>query len=548
MGKRFSLLLSVVVVLSFSSMFPAESSAVDNIQRVREFMVDPPTLHCLGFRWYIFGDDNGDATVRVRYRKAGNTTWKEALPMLRVNREVANWDFNPYACENLLAGSIFNLTPDTGYEVRCSMLDPDGGEADTTVVVRTRAVPSVPHPLRTLHVTTKPESELKNSYTDLHEAVKGLKPGDMVLIHGGVHTIGPEGIRLETSGTKDHPIVFRGAGDGKAILQAEYTTTIFNLRDTNDVFFEDLTIRGGDTPYDEGKKRISQANDTYHLSHAFFAEGASRLTVRRCRIENVRMGFYSYSEHSENWYIADNIITGRNETWYPRGHDNPSHTGVNIYGRGHIVCNNRISKFWDCIAIANYGKPPHDLDLQCVSIDFYNNDLSEAVDDGIEADYGCHNIRVFNNRIINAHTGLSAQPTYGGPIYFIRNELYNITSLSLKLHNWCTGLEIYHNTMISARGAFRSYARWQNATIRNNLFLGVTRYAVETGSPHPGSPGRAERRKSCRSIRLASWRSVAKTCRPPSSDTPRPSFISVPRPAMFVATVTLSALPAAATI
>ena len=150
-----------------------------------------------------------------------------------------------------------------------------------------------------------------------------------------------------------------------------------------------------------------------------------------------------------------------------------------------MICYNRISRFWDCLAIANYGKPPHDLDLQCVAIDFYSNDLFDAVDDGIEADYGCHNIRVFENRIRNAHTGLSAQPSYGGPIYFIRNQLYNITSLSLKLHNWCTGLEIYHNTLICARGAFRSYARWQNGILRNNLFLGASRYAVETGSPHP---------------------------------------------------------------
>lgn len=167
------------------TMLTAESSAVENIQQIREFMIDPPTLRCLGFRWYIYGDDNGDATVNVRYRRTGDTPWEKALPMLRVNREVANWDFHPYACENLFAGSIFNLTPDTEYEVRCSMVDPDGGEADTTVVVRTREVPSVPELLRTLHVTAEPSAGKENTYTTLHEAVKNLKPGDLVLIHGG---------------------------------------------------------------------------------------------------------------------------------------------------------------------------------------------------------------------------------------------------------------------------------------------------------------------------------------------------------------------------
>ena len=53
---------------------------------------------------------------------------------------------------------------------------------------------------------------------------------------------------------------------------------------------------------------------------------------------------------------------------------------------------------------------------------------------------------------------------------------------------------------------------------------------------------------SWRSIRCASCSSVQMTCRPPSSRRPAPSRMSVPRPAMFVATVSLPGWPAAATI
>jgi hypothetical protein len=150
-----------------------------------------------------------------------------------------------------------------------------------------------------------------------------------------------------------------------------------------------------------------------------------------------------------------------------------------------VVCYNRIQRFSDALAIANFGPPVDDRTRHCVAIDFYNNDLSFAQDDGIEADYGCHNVRVYCNRIMNAHTALSAQPFYGGPCYFIRNTMYGITSLPLKLHNYCTGLEIYHNTCLSARQGFQSYARWQNGKLYNNLFLGAKRYAMETGSPTP---------------------------------------------------------------
>ena len=456
-------LAAILLILSGA----AESQAADRLQQAGDFKIDPPTLHCLGFRWYIRGDDDGDMEAKVTYRQVGDEGWRNARPMLRVNREVTNWDFHPYACENLLAGSILYLTPDTEYEVHIEMHDPDGGEADTTVVVRTRSEPIAPEPTRTLHIYPKTYTGERNepAYIQLSEAVADLRPGDLILLHAGEHTIGPEGVTIDSSGTPKAPIVFRGAGDGEAVLDAGGAEMIFDIRNADHLFFEDLSIRNG--------------------RYAFRADGASWLTVRRCHISDIYMGFYSYSEHSTHWYLADNVIIGRNVNWYPRTQDNPAHTGVNIYGRGHVVCHNRIGRFWDCLAIANYGKPPHDLDLQCVAIDFYNNDLFDAVDDGIEADYGCHNIRVFGNRIRNAHTGLSAQPSYGGPIYFVRNELYSITSLSLKLHNWCTGLEIYHNTMICARGAFRSYARWQNALLRNNLFLGASGYAIETGSPHP---------------------------------------------------------------
>ena len=81
-------MLSVIV-------FTGESIALDKIKQFRDFMIDPPTLHCRGFRWYIYGDD--DAVDAVKYRKVGDNTWSNVLPIFRINREVTNWDFHPYA-------------------------------------------------------------------------------------------------------------------------------------------------------------------------------------------------------------------------------------------------------------------------------------------------------------------------------------------------------------------------------------------------------------------------------------------------------------------
>ena len=92
------------------------------------FVVEPPTLICLGFEWEIAGDDNRNAAVEVSYRRSGASEWKQALPLLRIGgerifRESEHLD---YTVADRFAGSILDLDPDTEYEVRLAMKDPDG--------------------------------------------------------------------------------------------------------------------------------------------------------------------------------------------------------------------------------------------------------------------------------------------------------------------------------------------------------------------------------------------------------------------------------------
>src|SRR5580765_6330997 len=96
----------------------------DNATRPGQFVVEPPTLICLGFEWDIAGDDNRNATVDVSYRASGQTAWKEGMPLLRMGGEKV---FRaPYTVPAKFAGSILDLEPDTEYEVRLTMKDPDG--------------------------------------------------------------------------------------------------------------------------------------------------------------------------------------------------------------------------------------------------------------------------------------------------------------------------------------------------------------------------------------------------------------------------------------
>mgnify|MGYP005849961815 CR=1 FL=1 len=438
------------------------ASAADGVSPGR-FIVDPPTLENLGFRWYIEGDDNRNASVAVSYRRPGERDWKQALPMLRVHHEVVNQDYGPYRTGNLFAGSVLFLQPGVKYEVRFVMEDPDGGAATPkTVTATTRAEPALRAGRRQVRV--------RPPFENLRKALDAAKPGDTLVLESGVYS---------TSDTVvlDKPdIALLGASEGAVIEGPGYDVDLFDIRHTDNLWFENLTLRRARMAIQGGAKG---------------GPGASGLVVRRCRIEDVIYGINNTSENSTGWYIADNVLTGTNPTWYPRPdktYMEPSHTGVNVYGRGHVVCYNRISRFSDAVAIANFGVPLEDVEKHPVAIDFYHNDLSFAQDDTLETDYGAHNVRVYRNRCYNAHTGLSVQPLYGGPVYLIRNELYGITALAFKLHNYCAGILAYHNTSATARTGFQSFNRWQNGHFRNNLILGGSGgYAMDTGTITPYS-------------------------------------------------------------
>ena len=120
------------------------TEAPGNAVAAGELLVEPPTLINLGFEWSIEGDDNRNASVDVSYRRQGETAWSPALPLLRLQGEriyVGN-QFD-VVVPNMFAGSILDLEPDTAYEARFVMTDPDGvmGDARRTVTVRTRAEP-----------------------------------------------------------------------------------------------------------------------------------------------------------------------------------------------------------------------------------------------------------------------------------------------------------------------------------------------------------------------------------------------------------------------
>ncbi|NOT62704.1 MAG: hypothetical protein HOP19_21055 [Acidobacteria bacterium] len=463
-----------------------------------EFMVEPATLHNLGFEWKIIGDDNRNAAVAVQYRKVGEAQWREALPLLRIGEEKVGRarNFLEYWTPRMFAGSILDVEENTSYECRFTMTDADGvsGKATQQVTVKTRGVPQEYKGGRTLHVYPPDYEGPKQepSFKGLKEAYYGpgtgdwhvvyerpVQPGDVILVHAGLYKadrfdyVTTYGIPFEGTyiftrkGTAEKPIVIKAAGDGEAIFDGAANARLFDVMAADYHYFEGLTFRNTDTAIIAGIKDYL---------------GSSGLVVRNCRFEDVGIAVTTEYAGSKNFYLADNVMLGRDDrnrliSWTHFGKYKPtsikSWIGIKVYGQGHVICHNYVAYFHDAICVSTYGTPPTDPTQQAAAIDIYNNDIFVMTDDIIESDGGVHNIRVMRNRGFNAaEHGLSAQPAFGGPVYFYRNVIYSIPmGGALKTGNGSpAGVLIYHNTFIAENSNARGYSNWH---YRNNLFLGV---------------------------------------------------------------------------
>jgi hypothetical protein len=488
-----------------------------------EFITERSTLLSLGFEWRIEGDDNRNATVAVSYRKKGEPAWKEGLPLLRIGNERINENSLHYIVPNGFAGSIFDLEPATDYECRFVMSDPDGvdGKKENIVTVRTRFEPKPAAGGKVYHVYPPGYNGQKQepAFTGLMGAYytgsagsdyfnswpARVQPGDTILVHaglykddrhrygGGLGTVSSGTYFLTQSGTPEKPIVIKGAGDGEAIFDADGAYNLFNVLAANYNYFEGLTFRNTDLAFEAGLKNII---------------GSSGLTIKHCRFENVGRAIYTDWSGSKDYYITDNVMIGRfnpnylmgftGRTWQNLPEFNPklvSEYAVKVYGQGHVVAYNYIANFHDGVDIATYGNPdgtPNPIrDRMPVSMDFYGNDITNMEDNCIESDGGAHNIRIFRNRCFNqGHRALSVQPMFGGPVYFIRNIVYNAPEGgAVKFTASSAGIVVYHNTFLSNVKPMLLAA--SNVHYRNNLILGKSEtpeiFAVETNTNYSSS-------------------------------------------------------------
>ncbi|NOT34859.1 MAG: hypothetical protein HOP12_11910 [Candidatus Eisenbacteria bacterium] len=136
-----------------------------------------PTFHAVGARLNYSGDANANATAHLEWRRTGDASWTRGIDMTRISG--ARW-----------AGSVFWLTPDSPYDVRAVIDDPDGA-ATGTGATRTRKDASPTPSGSTWWVATNGNDSNNGSsgspYATIQAAANRAQPGDGVRVRAGIY-------------------------------------------------------------------------------------------------------------------------------------------------------------------------------------------------------------------------------------------------------------------------------------------------------------------------------------------------------------------------
>jgi len=411
-----------------------------------------PTFNNIGVHMTISGDDNLNSALVIFYKEQSQSVYQEAAMTMRAYPGLVI-DGNTTA-RNFHAGSVMYLDPGTTYDIQLVLSDPDGGDVTTDIVVSTQTIPT-PNLANTRYVSPGNgggSGTLADPYLGLQAAADNAVAGDHFIVGPGVYAP----FELLSSGTAGNPISF--------ISEVEHEATI-----------DGANISAGIIILGEFSSSITQVIiDGFRIQNGLRgidAQNAQNITVRNNIIKDVD---YAYVNRRENGlesdqYITNNFMMGRSP-WPANGI--PDERAVDLRGTNNVVSFNTIINFADGVSTDG---PAYETSY---GLDIHNNDIINIVDDHIEVDGTISNTRIYANRCFNARAGISVAPVYGGPVYILRNIIFNIENTAIKMNRGPSGILVAHNTIVADNNATESPTGWQNTYYRNNLIL-ASRYCFE---------------------------------------------------------------------
>lgn len=481
----------------------ADSSTIDAIEA-------SPNIDTAGVSVRISGDDDGDATVVLRYRLAGvGATFVAAHPLSRLSG--GRW-----------VGSVFYLLPATQYELEVTLDDPDNAApTDKRASLTTRADAPPPPKGKTIVVSASqgddghPGTAAEPKKT-IAAALAVADPGDLVQVRAGIYR---EALELPRSGTPGAPIWVRA--DPGAVLDGSDATLAGSPSWTlhkDGIYWAPFS---GDTDYVAvGDERIyhytalsaleaesgGQSGKTGVLLGGFFVDtGQGRIYLRlpdrsspKGKAVHVAALDRAILVDNKEQIVIDGFeiryyggqygvgvdLRGARRTWVRNCHLHHLRAGVRSRKGGgeNVIERNRLRDTsvygWPWSSVKAHsaeasaislsggaGDIVRDNDIEgffngiatgqfgttdegiAANIDVYRNVMRQLGDDGLEPEGACVNQRFWENRINEVHNAISLAPIETGPVFFVRTVIVGYQAHALKINNGPTGyMYIYHTT------------------------------------------------------------------------------------------------------
>jgi hypothetical protein len=376
-----------------------------------------PTFHSLGLYWKP-GSNPGSAGCEVRYRKTGDSSWKQGLNLW--------YDSRNSECR----GSLVHLSPNSEYEVQFAM----PGKS--------------------------PSAGLKaKTWSEQFPIAKTVKVSNRSTT-----------LEITEGGTKDGYVLYEGPATIDVNKSADFNIKI----SAPYVIVRGLTLKGAKV---DGIRLVEGSHDVVIEGNDISDWGTYRYT----NAEGWKIGLNGQAGIAawcRSGPFLERLIVQRNKIHHPTygsnswsdGHPaGPNAILFHECGGGHVFRYNEFYSQWgryfmDVIGgeenFSEKGMPNADTDI-------YGNVLKHAWDDAIEAEGAGRNVRIWGNYMDETTTGVASTVVHVGPMYIFRNVYNRSRMLSKKSLDddsrnvffksgdkgttWGSGRRyVFHNTMLQA--------------------------------------------------------------------------------------------------
>ncbi|ANM31226.1 hypothetical protein ABI59_19075 [Acidobacteria bacterium Mor1] len=436
-----------------------------NVMNPGSVVFDDSTPYSIGFKVPLIPegsqdtDANENSSVSIRFRPAAGGSWRAGYPPLLVMEEnIGNGA--PHHEGRNYSGAIWDLQPDTTYQIEFTFTDPDGYNETRTVNHATRSEPrSGPQNPSTVNVST---------LSQLRTAAQNAQPGQVITVAAGTYRASSGDdyvVEFRNSGTAANPIVLRCADRESTILDAAGEIWVVHMQSVDHLYIEDCTLTGALSRPQRSK-----------TGFAVTAEGdTDGFVFRRNIVRGCDKGLYLKNFRKTNIDVVDNWMEG--PISFPQRGTSGSE-GIVIHGSGNVVAHNTMRGYGDSIGTSRAQEStsvmgPHRHML------WYGNVVEWSEDDCFEFDYAHGNIIATRNKCMNYNSCFSAQPTFGGPFYFFRNVCWSggmsrhlKIAMAQSTYGPPSGLRVFHNLIGQTWTNYYSDSTWDYVQ-QNNLFVGA---------------------------------------------------------------------------